>query len=318
MPAITQLLESQPYEGAEKIVELTIDSSELNLLELDKSFWQRLVSRANAEIISYTSNEQCVAYLLSESSLFVWHDRFRIITCGTTTLWRALLYAVEKLGKEAIASVIYQRKNECYPAAQLSTFEQDCLNISEHIKGDCYLLGDIDTHHHQVFIKGKGRKGKTSRVTQTSQLQMSHLNHLVADFFLNETVDAKAIFTKLNLRQLLPEFSFSDHLYSPTGYSVNGLFQDNYISVHISPDKTHFYISVETNLPAEQVTLLFNALISLLSPYRWDCVTPEPLIGLKPVTVCCTTSELLISKQEMLHFNYFQQLAERTILPKVL
>ncbi|MEZ6189114.1 MAG: hypothetical protein R3F62_29460 [Planctomycetota bacterium] len=61
--------------------------------ELGCPVWERVVEAARAQILSQISTSQCDAYLLSESSLFVYDDRFALITCwwqdpAWPTRWR--------------------------------------------------------------------------------------------------------------------------------------------------------------------------------------------------------------------------------------
>lgn len=83
------------FEGSEKKIEVIIADSSLNIREFGQAFWADIVACANAEILSSISNEDCDAYLLSESSLFVWQDRFVMLTCGTTTLADAVMSFIE-------------------------------------------------------------------------------------------------------------------------------------------------------------------------------------------------------------------------------
>ena len=64
------------FEGSEKKAEIIVDNHQFSLLnDISDDFWQLLVERCQAKIISSIQNESCKAFLLSESSLFVWSDR---------------------------------------------------------------------------------------------------------------------------------------------------------------------------------------------------------------------------------------------------
>ncbi len=73
------------FEGSEKKLEI-IFNSDTNLLKAEQSVWDAVVKKANATILSMIENDQQKAFLLSESSLFVWSDRILLITCGQTSL----------------------------------------------------------------------------------------------------------------------------------------------------------------------------------------------------------------------------------------
>ena len=59
------------FEGTEKKVELIVDPGLPSFLEKGQAYWTGVARSAGAEVLSRVSNERCCAYLLSESSLFV-------------------------------------------------------------------------------------------------------------------------------------------------------------------------------------------------------------------------------------------------------
>ena len=70
------------FEGSEKKIEVIVDQSIGDLRKKGDEFWSVIVEACNAEIISSIKNDEVHAYLLSESSLFVWENSFLMITCG--------------------------------------------------------------------------------------------------------------------------------------------------------------------------------------------------------------------------------------------
>ncbi|MDE2291761.1 MAG: adenosylmethionine decarboxylase, partial [Elusimicrobia bacterium] len=82
------------FEGAEKKAEIVAAPGTGSLRALGRPFWEGVIAAARAKILSALSSPACDAYLLSESSLFVWDDRALLITCGRTTLVPAVLRVV--------------------------------------------------------------------------------------------------------------------------------------------------------------------------------------------------------------------------------
>ena len=88
------------FEGPEKTLEARFrhatDSIEPHvggregLRRLDRSDLDRLCTRARCTILSCVSNQYLDAYVLSESSLFVYPYMLTLKTCGTTTLLRCI------------------------------------------------------------------------------------------------------------------------------------------------------------------------------------------------------------------------------------
>lgn len=96
------------FEGSEKKLEVVF-SKDVNLFEEEKGFWSFLVSKAKAQILSEISSEDCLAYLLSESSLFIWKDRLTMITCGQTILVNAAEEIFKKFPPRQIEAFFYER-----------------------------------------------------------------------------------------------------------------------------------------------------------------------------------------------------------------
>ena len=87
---MSEMWGSQFFEGPEKKVEILVDPAFPSLLKFGDEVWGRVITEARASILSKMANEACIAYLLSESSLFVFSRRVVMITCGRTTLVSAV------------------------------------------------------------------------------------------------------------------------------------------------------------------------------------------------------------------------------------
>ena len=74
------------FEGAEKEVKLVVNPSFPSLRSIRKEQWIKVVASSGARIISKISNSFCDAYLLSESSLFIYDHKIITVTCGQTNL----------------------------------------------------------------------------------------------------------------------------------------------------------------------------------------------------------------------------------------
>lgn len=111
------------FEGPEKTLEidfiLPLDCS-ASLRSLNTEHWSCILEEASCSILGSRHNAHFDAYLLSESSLFVYPSKCIIKTCGTTTLLRiipVLLSLTEPLGLE-LEWVGFSRKNFIFPAKQ--------------------------------------------------------------------------------------------------------------------------------------------------------------------------------------------------------
>ncbi|MGB0894600.1 MAG: adenosylmethionine decarboxylase, partial [Parashewanella sp.] len=196
------------FEGSEKKIEVIVHSSVGSLRMLEYGFWQQLVVNANAEILSVVSNEQCDAYLLSESSLFVWDDRFLMITCGTTTLVNAVVQFIHKVGEPNIARASYHRKSEYFAHLQSSFFKDDLVSLKQNLIGTAYRIGHLDTHHHYWFITDKS--DTTSVKDRRYELQMYHITGFAAAYLRGREHTRAGIRKLLQLDELFTGFELDD------------------------------------------------------------------------------------------------------------
>lgn len=122
-----------------------------------------LCEKAKCTIVHHISNQHIDAYILSESSLFVYKHRFIMKTCGTTTLLRcvaSLLEFTDALGME-LSYLGYSRKNLMYPSAQSwphSSFGDEIRYLNTHeklqnrLRGNGHILGPITGDHWFVYV----------------------------------------------------------------------------------------------------------------------------------------------------------------------
>ena len=80
------------FEGTEKKFELVVDPALPSFREKGHSYWTGVARSAGAEVLSRLSNDRCNAYLLSESSLFVFDRRFAAVGAQPA---EALLQAID-------------------------------------------------------------------------------------------------------------------------------------------------------------------------------------------------------------------------------
>jgi len=260
------------FEGSEKKLEVVVGSGMGPLRELDENYWESIVGVAEASILSKISNSFCDAFLLSESSLFVWDDRFTMITCGQTVLANAAIKFLEDQSENAVLSLIYQRKNEFYPRLQRSDFFKDIEQLSSKIDGKAYRFGEPDGHHLYLFHMNK--EFQPASTDQTLEILMYNIKGSLREAFVDPQIDTKQIRKLTSLDQLFEGFEINDHAFSPCGYSMNALMDEKYYTVHVTPEEEGAYVSFETNVNAqEQVDSLLNRLTEVFQPQSFDIVS---------------------------------------------
>jgi S-adenosylmethionine decarboxylase len=249
------------YEGTEK--RLSIATKSVNLFDLAPHFWQQLVAQSGAEILSSIHTASVQAYLLSESSLFVWQDKILLITCGNTQLVKAALFIQQQFSKQQINTLIFQRHQALQPLLQDSSFEQDTLLLSaqfqgqqqhwdEDYKGDLFVFGEIspDTFKTRNIYMFHGLRGDFAERLQKQGL------------------DKQAILSELKLTYFFANLSVDHHSFEPTGYSLNAICDADYLTIHLTPEQQSTYLSIETSFNDSRCAVFIEYLMHLFSPLK--------------------------------------------------
>ena len=255
------------FEGSEKKCEIIIDSKDLDLRELPRKFWEEMVDHCQATIISSIHNLDCDAYLLSESSLFVWEDHFLLITCGQTKLVESILYFLERIDQGLILQLLFQRKNEYFAEMQYSDFHSDVARIQKKISGTVVMFGDLEAHYTQLFYLERPYIPKEE--DQTYELLMYDISEEAGLFLLEETHKKEDLRAFFQLDKMLSDFELDDFVFAPCGYSLNAISGEKYLTIHVTPQPEHSYVSFETNIPLQEI---LNIPLDALKPRYFDII----------------------------------------------
>lgn len=260
------------FEGPEKKLELVVTPDFGSLRALGDGVWSQIVEAAGAKVLSVLRNEQCDGYLLSESSLFVYDDWLVMITCGQTTLVRALEEIVRWVPKQSIAFLIYERKNEHYPEHQPTTFYDDARRLQSLVPGRAIRFGDEHGHYIQMFHSTQPFSPETG--DPTIEVLMHSIDRNVAEQFAGGRSEVSAA---AGVDAILPGFITSEHVFKPVGYSLNGLKGREYYAVHVTPEAMGSYVSFETNYDfRDDLSGLVTAVVDLFRPRAFDVLTFLP------------------------------------------
>ena len=247
------------YEGAEKRLEITTQS---NLFLLPDLFWNNMVEQAGASILSTCQNDKLRSYLLSESSLFVWKNKLLLITCGETHLLNAALYFLNRIEKQQISSLLFQRHQTFFPEKQKSHFKDDCDVLNTYLEGKIQPLpkqytGNLYQYREHNLV------GKTQHI-----LMLHQLTGTSAEMLQQGLVPVHIINEKLQLITFFKQFTIDAFSFEPKGYSVNGIFHNDYFTLHITPEKNSTYLSFETSLSESTCTTFHQVLVDLFKPNK--------------------------------------------------
>lgn len=171
------------FEGPEKLLEvwfapspsmLPAGTKENGLLSVPSKTWEGMLDLVACKVLSVVSSDHMDAYLLSESSMFVFPHKLILKTCGTTTLLlglrRLLRIAAVDAGfpfhnaynledENALASpyrVFYSRKNFLFPDKQRGPHRSwsDEIKFLDELfdRGSAYLVGKMNGDHWYLYI----------------------------------------------------------------------------------------------------------------------------------------------------------------------
>lgn len=122
---MSMILPNPVFEGSEKRIEVDFEigcnGPATGLRALSRDQLDELMTLAHCTIVSSRSNTEMDAYVLSESSLFVYPTKWVLKTCGTTRLLNSvsrLLELARSIGLEAIRCK-YTRASYLFPEQQV-------------------------------------------------------------------------------------------------------------------------------------------------------------------------------------------------------
>jgi len=251
------------YEGTEKRLEITLKQDDL--LQFPEKFWSAMVEQAGAFILSKIENEHIRAYLLSESSLFIWQNKLLLITCGNTHLVNAAQFFQKKVGKENIQSLLFHRHQPVQPELQKSNFAQDTRLLNSHLQGvtqhwqgkyqgDLFFFGGSATAeaYSKQILMLHGLSGAFAKTLQTGEASTQQIE---------ETLAVSEFFP--NLLFLIEQFACQTK-----GYSLNAIDGDNYLTIHITPEKLSTYLSLESSFSIQVMQPFISHLLALFQPLQ--------------------------------------------------
>lgn len=271
------------FEGAEKKIEIDFKRDPSNpdgLRTIPQKYWEDVLDVIKCQIISSTKNKFFDSYVLSESSLFVYPYKVLLKTCGTTILLRCLEPIIEIASSQlglAPEFVFFSRKNFLYPDKQLHphtslTDEIEILNY--YFDGHCYTFGPHNSEHWVFYyadLSDSSERGILHN-DQTFEILMTDLDQdKMSQFFANESnlANPKEVTISSGISDFIPGAITDEKMFEPCGYSVNGLSNDNYFTIHVTPENHCSFVSFETNLASKNYTNLTSNVLDAFKPGRF-------------------------------------------------
>lgn len=280
---------------------------------LSREDLDKVCKRARCTILSSISNQYLDAYVLSESSLFVYNYMIVIKTCGTTTLLRCLAILIELARSKldlTLDWVGYSRKNFNFPDDQQfphGSFTQELeylyshKNLCDKLDGNGYTLGPITDDHWFVFVADKTIRSQMDMDNdRVLNIMMFDIDMDIAELFYYENYKKKELMKeetkeeevkRISFEQtraagidaLCPGAMFDPRAFEPCGYSMNAILYKSYCTMHITPEKGSSYASFETNQKLASYTSLINNVVRTFKPKKFVMTLMADEGGLKEI-----------------------------------
>ncbi|ORX61384.1 S-adenosylmethionine decarboxylase [Hesseltinella vesiculosa] len=183
------------FEGPEKLLEIWFSPSsdrvkehqqvakDRGLLAVPRPIWEQMLAIVKCTVLNVIKHDQVHAYLLSESSMFVYPHKMIIKTCGTTTLLlslpRILDIAKEACGFQKVWRVFYSRKAFMFPDRQLephTSWESEVAYLDRYFDdGSAYKIGNVQGDHWHLYMS-QCEEDEEDVLHETGLPVMPHVN----------------------------------------------------------------------------------------------------------------------------------------------
>jgi ornithine decarboxylase len=274
------------FEGQEKRLQLQTSGGSSGLRQLGRSEWSEILTAARCTILSTESNSLCDAYVLSESSLFVYDDGLMIKTCGTTSLLHILPRVLEVIYSHgaSIAHVRFTHSQLLFPTEQPfphKTFDSEVEYLQRFFpEGEAHVLGhpDGDAQHH-IFVATYSDTAESPLSRPVLELIMTGLDKTAMQPFFRDGVDSSPASVRhaSGIHQLLPpECLIDEQLFEPCGYSANALSGPGFISIHVTPEDHCSFVSFETSVFGLDCASYISQVAAVLNPSTMSVVLSGP------------------------------------------
>ena len=235
-----------------------------------------------------------------------------MITCGRTSLVCAITEIFTFIDPEEVSLLIYERKNEHRPEAQHSQFEEDVARLRCFFTGKCLQFGDGRGHFIRLFHYENEFYSRSEDMTL--ELLMHDLSEPARKLFSSEPLDT--IYRETDIHNMFGQSLCDDYLFSPMGYSANGLVHSSYYTFHVTPEPIGSYASFETNLRLHNhLEQTISRVLKIFDPASFTLLLFERN-NLKVTPVwpyeCCESIDTLLCGYRI-HFRNFKKNQERVV-----
>lgn len=278
----------ETFEGPEKNLIIYFSSLDENadLRNVSRVEWDKILLEAKCTILSKTSTFNTDSYVLSESSLFVRKRSIIIKTCGTTALLHCLIPVVEaaKALSFVLETFLFFRKNFEFPELQEAphqSFAQECKFMTDFAKQQGLAtavteLGSEANDSCYLYIANSGKK--TDLFQNRLYVLMYGLSESASKLYYKDSSKSVAKererHIQLQVNSAGRALKKDDFLFEPCGYSMNTLYSEGMVTVHITPEEACSYASYETDVQMDSpgANRCIESILGLFKPRKYSVV----------------------------------------------
>ncbi|KAI4368310.1 hypothetical protein MLD38_016883 [Melastoma candidum] len=282
------------FEGFEKRLELDFSwvdpiSAPLGLRLVDFELLEQMLAHVQCTVVSALANAHFDAYVLSESSMFIYPTRVIIKTCGTTQLLKSvcpLILLAAGLGL-MVCRCRYTRGSFLFPELQPfphRSFEDEVLYLEDCLpswlcerKSSVMRPTNMAGHYWHVFAAtGPSRSWQFhDDGSYTVEVCMTELDRVCANKFYHtseaqECSLAKAMTQATGIGDINPRALVCDFAFEPCGYSMNGIDTERYSTIHVTPEAGFSYASYEcignVHGDGDEITRILMKVVKVFCP----------------------------------------------------
>jgi len=169
-------------------------------------------------------------------------------------------------------------------------------HLDKFFSGTPYILGPINGPRWHVYSSDHCDRPKLGK-EQILEVAMFELDRdSMKHFYVNtysdildckESKDNPEMLKKIagqvatarsGIATILPDFDIDWQLFTPCGYSCNGLKDEYYFTIHVTPEPHCSFVSFETNVPAHDYSEIISKVLSIFRPNRFCVLLAEDSI----------------------------------------
>lgn len=207
----TDLNSSELFEGPEKLLKIWIwkskndipkENGTLGLRSIPLIKWVEILNLVNCKILSKQKTMILDAYILSESSLFVYDYKIVLKTCGTTTLLTCVDKLFEIINELLIKfpnkmesfdahKIIYSRRSFLFPNKQNllhQNWDNEVCFLNNHfLNGKSHIFGSVNDDEKWYYYSASNCSQNSNYFfeEQTFEIMMTQLDIKKASCFFN-------------------------------------------------------------------------------------------------------------------------------------